>query len=66
MSHVKDFALWCDEVGVAPTPAMIERYQTDNGICRRCRQRGRELKGGICGNCGDDLRGERDAEEAGA
>jgi hypothetical protein len=48
MSYMKEHAIRCAE----------------KGICSRCLKGGRELIRGICGNCGDDLRQERDADEA--
>jgi ribosomal protein L37E len=48
-------------------PVVVARFdRQEYGRCRRCRNRGQELKRGICGSCGDDLRQEHDAEEAGA
>lgn len=46
-------------------PVVVARFEAQEwGRCRRCRSRGRELKGGICGNCGDDLRQDAEAYEA--
>ena len=59
-----------DSRGGTPNDTQDTRYQGGAPRCGRCRRSGRylrvdrEVKGGICGSCADDLREERDAHDA--
>lgn len=46
---------------IVPMEQRTHPTPPERAACRRC-DRLDDLRGGICGSCADDLRGERDAE----